>query len=366
MMAILTLHWRYYEKNLFLVLSVFCVFALVFSACDSSSGSSDLGSPDPGNGFAGNGFTVSFNSHGGSAVSSQEVPEGGRASTPADPSRSGHRFEGWYTDNTFTTPFNFSGTPITADITLHGRWMAVNTFRVTFNPHNGESLERVYVPEGLTVARPPDPTNPDSTLAFRNWYTSQTGGVVFSFTSPVTSNRTAHAQWTAQDMGQVIFRGGAVGVVPPNYTIQVPLGSIIPAARIPTLTRPGFAFQGWVVAAGSTTPFTIPTTPIATDTDIYASWLPLITHIVTFRLSSSSDSSHTIEVPVLHGDFVIPPSQPTPASLSSAGISITPPNTRTFNGWFTTSTGGAIFNTGVPITASTTVFARWNNQTGIW
>ena len=70
--------------------------------------------------------TVTFDANGGSAVASQTVREGGTASSPTAPTKSGFIFAGWYTstDGGTTlsgTAFSFS-TAITADTTLYAKW----------------------------------------------------------------------------------------------------------------------------------------------------------------------------------------------------------------------------------------------------
>lgn len=62
---------------------------------------------------------VSFSSN-GSIIDTQTVDNGGMA-TPINPELDGYTFKGWYTDNTFSTQFDFS-TPITSDITLFAKW----------------------------------------------------------------------------------------------------------------------------------------------------------------------------------------------------------------------------------------------------
>jgi uncharacterized protein YjdB len=64
-------------------------------------------------------YTVTFNSDGGSAVASQTVDHGGKASEPADPTRTGHNFIGWYNG---TTPWNFGTATVIANVTLTARW----------------------------------------------------------------------------------------------------------------------------------------------------------------------------------------------------------------------------------------------------
>ena len=65
--------------------------------------------------------TVTFNSNGGSAVTSQNVVYNTTAAAPADPTKNGYTFAGWYSDSGLTTAFNFA-TPIIADITLYAKW----------------------------------------------------------------------------------------------------------------------------------------------------------------------------------------------------------------------------------------------------
>ena len=68
-------------------------------------------------------YTVTFNTQGGSTVDSQSVKEGEKATRPAvDPTLTGSTFDDWYTDDTFTTVFDFD-TPITGDTTIYANWV---------------------------------------------------------------------------------------------------------------------------------------------------------------------------------------------------------------------------------------------------
>jgi uncharacterized repeat protein (TIGR02543 family) len=68
-------------------------------------------------------FTVSFNSNGGSAVSSQNVKNNATATAPAAPTKTGYTFAGWYSDAGLNSAFAFT-TPITANTTLYAKWTA--------------------------------------------------------------------------------------------------------------------------------------------------------------------------------------------------------------------------------------------------
>lgn len=66
-------------------------------------------------------YEVTFNSNGGSAVASQNVTGGDKATEPDSPTKSGWRFVAWYSDAGFATVFDFSA-PITESITLYAKW----------------------------------------------------------------------------------------------------------------------------------------------------------------------------------------------------------------------------------------------------
>lgn len=69
-------------------------------------------------------FAVSYQSNGGSEVAGEIVLDGGLATKPADPTKTGKTFGGWYTDDgTFTVLFDFANTAIIADINLFAKWV---------------------------------------------------------------------------------------------------------------------------------------------------------------------------------------------------------------------------------------------------
>ena len=67
-------------------------------------------------------WTVAFNSNGGSACDTKFVATAdGKLVKPADPTRDGYTFGGWYTDEACMQAYDFS-TPVTADLTLYAKW----------------------------------------------------------------------------------------------------------------------------------------------------------------------------------------------------------------------------------------------------
>lgn len=66
--------------------------------------------------------TVTFNSNGGSDVPEQ-IRANAAATKPADPTRSGYVFAGWYTDEACTAAYDFTQ-PVRDSVTLYAKWEA--------------------------------------------------------------------------------------------------------------------------------------------------------------------------------------------------------------------------------------------------
>lgn len=69
-------------------------------------------------------YTVTFDTNGGSAVDPVTVDAGSTVTKPADPTKSGYTFGGWYKDSTLQTPWDFANGTVTADTTLYAKWTA--------------------------------------------------------------------------------------------------------------------------------------------------------------------------------------------------------------------------------------------------
>lgn len=65
-------------------------------------------------------YTVTFDSNGGSKVSSKEVTSGSKVSKPSNPTRTGYKFSGWTLNN---KAYDFNS-KVTSNITLVAKWTA--------------------------------------------------------------------------------------------------------------------------------------------------------------------------------------------------------------------------------------------------
>jgi pilin isopeptide linkage protein/uncharacterized repeat protein (TIGR02543 family) len=205
--------------------------------------------------------TVAFNSNGGSAVASETVPSGNAATEPADPTKQGFSFCGWFTDAALTVPYDFD-TPVTADITLYACWNAV-VHEVDFDSKGGSAVDSQFVPDGYTADEPYPPTRDG--YSFCGWYSDEYQTTKYDFNTPVTADLTLYACWYI-DMHFVTFDSNGGSAVADQIVED---GE---AATRPTdPTKEGYTFCGWFTDAALTVPYDF-STPVTADITLYACW----------------------------------------------------------------------------------------------
>ena len=145
-------------------------------------------------------YTVTFNSQGGSAVSSQMVEESGLVTEPTVPTKTGYAFSGWYKEPGCTNEWNFNTDMVTAFVTLYAKWTA-NAYTITFDKNDSAATGTMIVQtiasglsENLTAC-----AFSKKGYTFEGWAETSGGEVVYtdqaSFTMG-TANVTLYAQWT--------------------------------------------------------------------------------------------------------------------------------------------------------------------------
>ncbi len=188
-------------------------------------------------------YTVTFQSEGGSEVASQ-IRANTPADQPADPTKEGYTFIGWYNGE---SEWNFE-TPVTADLTLTAKWQ-VNQYTITFKPENGGQDIVIKQDYGTAITAPANPTKTGYTFA--GWDREIP-------TTVPAEDMTLTAKWQVNQY-TITFKpenGGQDIVIKQDY------GTAITAPANPTKT--GYTFAGWDK--------TIPTTMPAGDMTITARW----------------------------------------------------------------------------------------------
>ncbi len=195
---------------------------------------------------------IDFDTTGGSDVARIQMQSAGQnavaAEKPADPVREGYDFDGWYTDEACTQPYDWTK-KVTEAVTLYAGW-TLQSHTVSFNLDGGSgSIATQTVEHGSAAAEPADPVREG--YIFTGWYD---GDDRWSFTSPVLKDMTLTAHWTAVSPGTTIFKitfdgdGGVIG----QSSASCEEGCSI---TLPDASREGFRFAGWYdgdIRVGST------------------------------------------------------------------------------------------------------------------
>ena len=110
--------------------------------------------------------TVKFDTAGGSAVADQTIDKGDKVKKPADPTRDGYTFDGWYLGS---TAFDFSK-PVEADIILVAHWKAAAQSTITYDLNggtlNGETGKVTVKVNNGTVITLPEPARDGYTFDY--------------------------------------------------------------------------------------------------------------------------------------------------------------------------------------------------------
>lgn len=188
-------------------------------------------------------YTVAFLSDGENTAPPQ-IRANAPADQPADPTKEGYTFIGWYNGE---SEWNFE-TPVTADLTLTAKWQ-INRYTITFDTAGGSEVPSITQDYGTAITPPAAPTRTGYTFAGWNREIP---------TAMPAGDMTITARWTVNQY-TITFKpenGGEDIVIKQDY------GTAITAPANPTKT--GYTFAGWDK--------TIPTTMPAGDMAITARW----------------------------------------------------------------------------------------------
>ena len=214
-------------------------------------------------------YTVTFLSDGESIAPSQ-IRANAPAARPADPTKEGHTFTGWYKGE---EKWNFADA-VTESLTLTAKWTA-NRYTITFDTAGGSKIAPITQDYGTAVTAPANPTKTGYTFA--GWDREIP-------TAMPAGDMTITARWTVNQY-TITFKpenGGEDIIITQDY------GTAITAPANPT--RTGYTFAGWDRE--------IPTTMPAGDMTITALWNGNGISVIV-RLPSEDDKDG-VEIGAIH------------------------------------------------------------------
>jgi uncharacterized repeat protein (TIGR02543 family) len=131
-----------------------------------------------------------------------------------------HDFEGWYTDETCTTPY--AGEPVAigqGGLDLYAKWN-VYKYTVTFDTQGGSDVDPLTgVEHGSTIDALDEPTKDG--VIFDGWYTGTDYTVAWDFdTFTVVSDTTLYARWNDDVKVKTLSPAADPVILTNYYTLQ--------------------------------------------------------------------------------------------------------------------------------------------------
>ena len=321
-------------------------------------------------------YKVSFDANGGSVSTTDKlVAYNSQYGTLPTPTKMGtdynYTFAGWYTSASGGTRVTESSTfTSTSNQTLYAHWTATEkTYTVYFNANGGTvstiSKTVTYNSAYGTLPTPTKASDNYYNYTFAGWYTSASGGTRVTATSTFTStsNQTLYAHWTYTSKTYTVYfnaNGGSVSTSSKSVSYNSTYGSL------PTPTKASdnyynYTFDGWYTSSSGGTRVTASSTFTSTSNQtLYAHWTSSPkSYTVYFDANGGtvSTTSKTVTYNSTYGSL------PTPTrSSSSVGYNTT---SYTFDGWYTSSSGGTKVTASSKFTSSSnqTLYAHWTSST---
>ncbi len=203
------------------------------------------------------------------------------------PEKRGYSFDGWYTDNNFTTKIEKISLYTENDINLYAKFN-INNYSIQFKSNGGNEISTINLPYNTQVTLPaPNMLGYD----FEGWYEDdQTFSVPYTFDHIIDRNVILYAKWDLHTYSINYFLDGGENLNnPENFTV---LSDDI------SLTAPikaGYKFDGWYLDQDFNTPITKLSMPIYNDVNLYAKF-NINNYSIQFKSNGGNEIS-TINLP---------------------------------------------------------------------
>ena len=245
-----------------------------------------------------NDYYVSFVTEHGDPPTSQNVKYNGTAKDPGKLSEEGYTFDGWYTDDNYSTKFDFTK-PIKSNTTVYAKWTA-NDYEVSFITEHGNPPTSQNVKYNGT-AKDPGKLSAEG-YTFDGWYADAAYNTEFDFTKPITGDTKVYAKWTAKnyEVSFITEHGDA----PASQNVKYNGTATNPGE----LTEDGYTFIGWYADEAHKTKFDF-STPITGDTKVYAKWeknAPVLPDTYALNVSGAFVYVDGVDVTAPAGDTTLP------------------------------------------------------------
>lgn len=207
-----------------------------------------------------NKYTVQFVSEHGS-FEDQTIEHGKPIDTDklTPPIVEGFTFDDWYTDDTYSTKFDFTK-PIKINTTVYAKWTA-NDYEVSFITEHGKTPTSQNVKYNGTATNPGELTEDGYT--FIGWYADEAHKTKFDFSTPITGDTKVYAKWEKNApvlpdtyalnvSGAFVYVDGVDVTAPAGDTsLQLEKDASVRLVADPDRMPSGMVFDRWTILNGA-------------------------------------------------------------------------------------------------------------------
>ncbi len=240
---------------------------------------------------------ATFDPDNGESISTQTIDRGGKFTEPAAPSKENHTFAGWYNGD---EKFDFDADTTNAPnvLNLVAKWEK-SKYTVQFVSDHGSFADQT-IEYGGTIKTDELTIPKVDGYTFDGWYTTNdTYSKKFDFSTPITSNTTVYAKWTAKDYEVSFITEHGNAPTSQNVTYN---GTADDPGE---LTEDGYTFIGWYTDEDHTIEFDFKT-PITGDTKVYAKWEKNAPNTYVLNVSGAFVYVDGVDVTAPAGDTSLP------------------------------------------------------------
>ncbi len=244
-----------------------------------------------------NTYTVTLNADGGELNKTEVTMTFDKTYSLPTPTKEGYTFNGWL-DGEDSFAANGTWTRDERDVSLTASWTA-NTYKVTLNADGGELTNREITFTYGSAYELPTPTKAGYT--FDGWLNGE-DSFATSGTWTITSAVSLTASWTANTYTVTL---DADGDTLTSNEVSVTYGE---SYSLPTPSRDGFTFEGWMKENNEEFPRT-GTWSLASGISLKANWKEVVAE--TWKVTFVQPDKTSVIVAVIKGEAMAPEDIPT-------------------------------------------------------
>ena len=151
-------------------------------------------------------YQISFDTDQGSTVDPVSVTESGTLNLPANPTKTGYQFDGWYQDEAYTEEVESGLVPM-ENMTLYAKWLPI-TYTIEFETDGAALIDDQVVNFGDMVVLPDDPEKEG--FDFKGWYTDMNFDQAFDEGVAPQSNLVLYARF---EESSALTPFGIIGII---------------------------------------------------------------------------------------------------------------------------------------------------------